>query len=85
MSYGSPLSNIFSDLHQHTKALMQKPCTVSMMQYFSHILIIALKYGGILMKTISTQYFTYKKKLNELSVMLGYWTVLLKRFVNEAF
>ena len=42
-------------------SLIQKPCTVSMMLYFNHILVIALKYGEILIKTISTKYFFYKK------------------------
>ena len=58
------------------------PCTVFMMQYLNHILIIALKYGKILIKTISTKYLFYEKKLCELSVKLGHWTILLKCFVN---
>ena len=36
----------------------------------------------ILIKTISTQYLLYKKKLCELSVMLGHWNILLRCFVN---
>ena len=70
------------------------PCTVSIMQYFNHmliyiyiyiyiyILIIALKYGEIFIKTISAQYLFNKKKLCELSVMLDHWTILLKCLVN---
>ena len=42
-------------------SIIQKPCTVSIMQYYNHILIIALKYGEILTKTKSNQYFFYKK------------------------
>ena len=42
-------------------SLIQKPCTVSIMQYFSHILIIAMKYGEILLIIILTKYLFYKK------------------------
>ena len=42
-------------------SLIEKSCTVSIMQYFSHILIIALKYVEILIKVISTQYLFYRK------------------------
>ena len=42
-------------------SLIQKPSTVFIMQYFNHILIITLKYGDILIKTISTQYYSTKK------------------------
>ena len=37
-------------------SLRQKPCTVFIMKYSNHILIIALKQGEILIKTTSTQY-----------------------------
>ena len=66
-------------------SLTQEPCTVSTMQYFNHILIIALKYGEKHIKTTSTQYLFYNKKLHKLSVMLGHWTILLKCFVNYMF
>ena len=42
-------------------SLIQMPCTAFIMQYLNHILIIALKYGEILIKTIPTQYLFYKK------------------------
>ena len=44
-------------------SLIQEHCTVDIMQYLSHILIIASKYEEILIKTISTQYLFYEKAI----------------------
>ena len=62
-------------IHRASHVLDTRPCTVSMMQYFYHVLVIALKYGEILMKTISSQNFP-KQKSHELSVMLR-WSIFV--------
>ena len=41
--------------------MIHRLCVVSMMQHSKHILVIALNYGVVRMKIISTQLLFYKK------------------------
>ena len=50
------LSKSMAIVHRASHVPDTKPCTVYAMQYSKHILVIALRYGEILVKTISTQY-----------------------------